>query len=56
MTRLTYTVPEAAAAIGVGRTTAWGMVRQGVLPTLRVGRRVLVPVAALETWLARQVQ
>lgn len=50
--RLTMTVDEAAAALGVGRGLAYEMVRQGRIPALRLGRRVVVPVAGLRTLLA----
>jgi len=48
--RLTYSVEEAAEAVGIGRSLAWRMVRDGQMPCLRVGRRVVVPIAELELW------
>ena len=45
---LLVSVPEAARLLGIGRTCAWDMVRNGELPTLRLRKRVLVPRAALE--------
>jgi excisionase family DNA binding protein len=39
----TYTVGEAAKAIGVGRSLAYELVRRGDLRTVHVGCRVLVP-------------
>lgn len=41
-------VPEAGAILGVGRNTAYNMAREGVIPTIRLGRRLVVPVVALE--------
>ena len=41
--RLTYTVGEAAKAIGVSRGLAYELVRRGDLRTVHVGRRALVP-------------
>jgi excisionase family DNA binding protein len=35
-------VPDAARALGLGRTTTWALVRAGALPSVRVGKRVLV--------------
>jgi excisionase family DNA binding protein len=46
-TRLTMTVEQAAAALGVSRGTAYEAVKTGQLPTVRIGRRVLVPIAGL---------
>lgn len=46
--RLTMTVPEAAAALKIGRGLAYEAVRRGEIPAIRVGRRLLVPRRALE--------
>ena len=50
--RRTLTVEEAARELGIGRGLAYEAVRTGALPALRVGRRLLVPVAALDRLLA----
>lgn len=50
----TMTVSEAANALGVGRSAAYEAARTGEIPTIRIGRRVLVPVAALEALLHGQ--
>jgi excisionase family DNA binding protein len=47
MDRLTVTVPETAQLLGISRMTAYAAVRAGVIPSIRVGRRVLVPRVAL---------
>jgi excisionase family DNA binding protein len=47
-TRKTITVEEAAMLLGIGRTTAYDAARRGELPTLRFGRRLLVPLPALD--------
>jgi excisionase family DNA binding protein len=49
--RLTYTVEEAARAIGVSRGLAYELVRRGDLRTVHVGRRVLVPRDAVRDFL-----
>jgi excisionase family DNA binding protein len=46
--RLTMTVEEAGVALGISRSHAYELVRHGELPSLRLGRRVVVPIAALE--------
>lgn len=45
--RPTVTVEEAAGFLGISRGSAYEAARRGDLPTLRVGRRLLVPTAAL---------
>ncbi|MGH9235612.1 MAG: helix-turn-helix domain-containing protein [Acidimicrobiales bacterium] len=46
--RLTMTVEEASEALGISRSLAYVLVRRGELPSLRLGRRIVVPVRALE--------
>lgn len=45
--RATLTVPEAAQLLGIGRDNAYAAVKAGQLPSLTIGRRLLVPVPAL---------
>jgi len=45
---LLVTVPEAARLLSIGLTFAWAMVHKGEIPTVRLGKRVLVPRSALE--------
>lgn len=51
-TRKAYSVEEVAEMLGVGRTHAYAMVKSGELPSVRLGRRLLVPAAALDKLLA----
>ena len=41
------TVTETAALLGIGRTSAYEAIRRGELPSLRIGRRLVVPVTQL---------
>lgn len=50
--KLTYTLKEAAAALGVGRTTLWRAVSEGKLRAIKLGSRTLIPADALRRWLA----
>jgi excisionase family DNA binding protein len=50
--RATMTVEEAARELGIGRGLAYELARRGEIPTLRLGRRLIVPVAALKRLLA----
>jgi excisionase family DNA binding protein len=45
--RITLTVEEAGARLGISRTLAYELVRRGEIPSIRLGRRVLVPLQAL---------
>lgn len=50
--RLAYTVAEAAVLLGIGRTHAYALAKAGDLPTVALGRRVVVPKARLDAMLA----
>lgn len=43
----TITVAETARLLGIGRNVAYGLVREGRLRAVRIGRRILVPVSAV---------
>jgi excisionase family DNA binding protein len=43
--KLCYTVPEAAALIGVSRNNGYELARRGEIPTIRFGKRIMVPKA-----------
>ena len=45
--RLTMTVTEAGKLLGVGRTSVYAAIRNGELPSFKIGRRILVPTLAL---------
>jgi excisionase family DNA binding protein len=44
---LTLTVEQAAKLLGIGRSTAYELVHTGDIPSLRLGRRIVVPVNRL---------
>jgi excisionase family DNA binding protein len=46
--RLTLTVEECARVLGIGRQLAYEKVKTGEIPVLKIGRRLLVPRAALK--------
>ncbi|MFU8841679.1 MAG: helix-turn-helix domain-containing protein [Nitriliruptoraceae bacterium] len=43
----TMTIPEAARLLGISRSAAYRAVARGEIPTIRIGRRLLVPTAKL---------
>lgn len=45
--RATLTIMEVAKLLGIGRGNAYEAARRGEIPTLRIGRRLVVPVPAL---------
>jgi excisionase family DNA binding protein len=53
--RLTVRVEDAAELLGISRGAAYARAADGSLPTIRLGRRLLVPRAALEKMLETAV-
>ena len=44
---LVLTATEAAKLLRIGRATCYEQIRQGAIPSIRIGRRIIVPRAAL---------
>lgn len=51
MDKLTYSIPEVARLLGISRMAAYNFAKAGQIPCIRIGRRCLVPVAALHQML-----
>jgi excisionase family DNA binding protein len=50
--RRTHSIDEAAEILGISRSSAYEAAKAGSLPTIRIGRRLLVPTSALDRLLA----
>lgn len=48
----TFTVEETAKLLRIGRNSAYDAIKSGDLPSIRIGKRILVPKAALDRKLA----
>lgn len=51
--RATYTITETARILGIARTSAYRAARRGDIPTIRIGRRMVVGRQALAEILNR---
>jgi excisionase family DNA binding protein len=49
-------IPEAAEALGIGRTNIYEPIATGELPTIRVGRAVRISVSTLQKWVETREQ
>ena len=49
---LVYSVTELVKLLGIGRSKAYELVRSGTIPSLRLGRRIVIPKLALSRFLA----
>ena len=48
---LTYTVDDVAALLGIARGKAYEYVRSGDIPSIRMGKRYLIPRERFHAWL-----
>ena len=51
--KATLNVEEARRWLGISRSLAYQMVREGTIPSIRLGRRILISKRALEDMLER---
>tara|TARA_Y100000310_G_scaffold299145_1_gene333711 strand:- start:848 stop:1072 length:225 start_codon:yes stop_codon:yes gene_type:complete len=52
--KVVLTVEEAGELLRISRSSAYEAARKGQLPTIKIGRRLLVPVRAIEKMLERE--
>lgn len=50
--KLAYSIKEAAAVVGVGRTTLWKAITEERLLAVKLGTRTLIPSDALRAWIS----
>ena len=55
-TQLTIDIPTTARALGVSNDNAYAAAKAGTIPTLKLGRRIVVPVPALLALLGERPQ
>ncbi len=56
MQRLGMSVEEAGKALGLGRNSAYDAAQRGDIPTIKFGRRLIVPIAAFHEMLRSGVR
>jgi excisionase family DNA binding protein len=54
--KLSYTIREAQAALGMGQTNLRKQIRTGRLAVAKVGRKFLVPRSEIEKWLREETK
>jgi len=53
MTDTIYTIPEVARFLKVSRSKVYGLVQQGLIPHVRIGKNVRITDRDLQAWLDR---
>lgn len=54
MSKPTMSVDELATILGVGRRQAYDAVRQGTIPSIRLGKRILISTRIVESILSSE--
>lgn len=52
--RVAYSTSEAAQALGVSKPTIYTLIRRQDFPSLKIGKRTLIPADGLRRWVAEQ--
>ena len=52
--KITMSVDDMAICLGIGRSKAYKLVQEGIVPAFRIGRRILIPVKMLEEWIVQE--
>jgi excisionase family DNA binding protein len=56
MERMLLKPTEAAEVIGLGRSKTYELISKGLIPSVRIGKSVRIPVAALRNWVEQQLR
>lgn len=54
--RLSYSIDEAAYALGLGRTMIYELIAKGQIKSIKVGNRRLIPTSALDAFFAAALE
>ena len=52
--RRTYSVPQAGEVLGIGRNASYEAAARGDIPTIKIGHRLVVPIARLNKMLGEE--
>jgi excisionase family DNA binding protein len=53
--RVTYTVPEVAAMLGISRATTYVLLKAGEIPARRIGSRWIIACRRFNAWLDEEI-
>ena len=51
--KLVYSVEEVATLLGLSKNPVYDAIREKTIPSIKIGRRILIPRAALEKMLSK---
>ena len=53
--KLALSIKESSQAIGVGTTNLRKMCKDGIIPSYKEGKKIMIPVRALENWINQKI-
>ena len=56
MERRFYSVADLQRELGIGRRNAYELVAREDFPSMRIGKRIVIPIKQFEEWVAEQTQ
>ena len=51
-----FSVAETAQLLGICKTKVYAMVKDGDIPHLHIGRRIVIPAVALREWMQAEAE
>lgn len=52
--KLAISVIEMASYLGIGRNSAYQLTKLNGFPSIKIGKKIIIPIKALEQWLEFQ--
>ncbi|MEY8368968.1 helix-turn-helix domain-containing protein [Anaerovoracaceae bacterium 42-11] len=56
MEKLTYSITEVAELLGISKSYAYELVRNGTIPALQLGKKRIIPKERFHVWLNEAVR
>lgn len=55
MEKITYSIQEVADLLGISKSYAYELVRNGTIPALELGRKKIIPKESFHAWVNEKV-
>ena len=56
MDKLVYSIEEVAGLLGISRSYAYELVRNGTIPALELGRKRVIPKERFHSWISEKTE
>ena len=54
MDKIAYNAYEVSQLLGISKTTVYDLCRQGVIPSMQLGHRIVIPIKQFNLWLEKE--